>query len=118
VQPRGRTIGCRTGVRWMITCKVEHRQVQAMGIRGGGPCIYQTRSQLSARYAVKGKAVLGIQGAVCGVGAGYEIRNDCLLTPGWLRMGIVVPGPQDAQTKTRKQQEMRAGGRVKVLGEK
>lgn len=59
----------------MITCKVEHRQVQALGIRGGGPCIYQTRSQLSARYAVKGKAVLDIQGAVCGVGAGYEKRK-------------------------------------------
>jgi len=101
----------------MITCKVEHRQVQAMGIWDGGPCIYQTRSELSARYAVKGNTILGIQGAVCGVGAGFEKEN-CLLTPYLLRMGIVVPGPQDAQTKTRKQQEMRAGGRVKVLGEK
>ena len=45
-------------------------------------------------------------------------KKNCLLNPGWLRMGIVVPGPQDAQTKTRKQQAMRAGGRVKVLGEK
>jgi len=45
-------------------------------------------------------------------------KENYLLTPGWLRMGIVVPGPQDAQTKTRKQQAMRAGGRVKVLGEK
>ena len=45
-------------------------------------------------------------------------KENYLLTPDWLRMGIVVPGPQDAQTKTRKQQEMRAGGRVKVLGEK
>ena len=104
MQPRGRTIGCRTGVRWMITCKVEHRQVQAMGIRGGGPCIYQTRSQLSARYAVKGKAVLDIQGAVCGVGAGYEKRKlspEPLVGSGWESWspGHKMPKPKPVSSK-------------------